>query len=46
VLGVNKIVITGHGISHARAFDNMIQLAKKMHEENLIDKIRNAFINI
>ena len=44
VLGVNKPVIIGHGISHAQAFDNMIQLAKKMQDEELIDKIRNAFL--
>ena len=44
VLGVNKPVIIGHGISHAQAFDNMIQMAKKMHDEELIDKIRNAFV--
>jgi glycerol-3-phosphate acyltransferase PlsX len=44
VLGVNKPVIIGHGISHAQAFDNMIQMAKKMHEEALIDKITNAFL--
>ena len=44
VLGVNKPVIIGHGISHAQAFDNMIQMAKKMHEEALTDKIRNAFL--
>ncbi len=43
VLGVNKAVIIGHGISHARAFDNMIQMAKKMYDEKLIDKIKNAF---
>jgi phosphate acyltransferase len=44
VLGVNKPVIIGHGISHAQAFGNMIQMAKKMIGENLIDKIRNAFV--
>jgi phosphate acyltransferase len=44
VLGVNKPVIIGHGISHAQAFPNMIQLAKKMHDEELINKIRNAFV--
>lgn len=43
VLGVNKPVIIGHGISHAPAFDNMIQMAKKMHDENLIEKIRSSF---
>jgi glycerol-3-phosphate acyltransferase PlsX len=44
VLGVNKPVIIGHGISHAQAFDNMIRMAKKMQDEELIHKIRNAFI--
>ena len=44
VLGVNKPVIIGHGISHAQAFDNMIHMAKKMLDENLVDKIRNAFV--
>ncbi len=43
VLGVNKPVIIGHGISHAKAFDNMIRIAKKMLDENLIDKMRNSF---
>lgn len=43
VLGVNKPVIIGHGISHAKAFDNMIRMAKKMLDENLIDKMRNSF---
>ncbi|MEO8414215.1 MAG: phosphate acyltransferase PlsX [Ginsengibacter sp.] len=45
VLGVNKPVIIGHGISHAPAFDNMIKMAKKMHDENLIEKIRSSFAN-
>ena len=44
VLGVNKPVIIGHGISHAKAFDNMIRMAKKMQDEELIDKIRSAFV--
>jgi glycerol-3-phosphate acyltransferase PlsX len=43
VLGVNKPVIIGHGISHALAFENMIQIAKKMIEQNLIEKIRSSF---
>jgi glycerol-3-phosphate acyltransferase PlsX len=43
VLGVNKPVIIGHGISHAKAFDNMIKIAKKMLDENLIDKMRRSF---
>ena len=43
VLGVNKPVIIGHGISHALAFENMIQIAKKMIDQNLTDKIRSSF---
>ena len=43
VLGVNKPVIIGHGISHAKAFDNMIKIAKKMLDEDLIDKMRSSF---
>jgi glycerol-3-phosphate acyltransferase PlsX len=43
VLGVNKPVIIGHGISHAKAFENMILIAKKMHEEDLTSKIRSSF---
>ncbi len=43
VLGVNKPVIIGHGISHAQAFANMIEMAKKMDEADLIGKIRNSF---
>jgi phosphate acyltransferase len=43
VLGVNKPVIIGHGISHAKAFYNMIKIAKKMIDENLIDKMRSSF---
>ena len=43
VLGVNKPVIIGHGISHAKAFDNMIKIAKKMLDENLIEKMRSSF---
>jgi phosphate acyltransferase len=43
VLGVNKPVIIGHGISHSKAFDNMIKIAKKMLDEDLIDKMRSSF---
>ena len=43
VLGVNRPVIIGHGISHALAFVNMIEMAKKMYDEKLTDKIRNSF---
>ena len=40
VLGVNKPVIIGHGISHAKAFKNMIEIAQKMIEKDMIGKIR------
>ncbi len=43
VLGVNKPVIIGHGISHASAFANMISMAKKMNDAKLIERIRNSF---
>ena len=43
VLGVNAPVIIGHGISHAKAFDSMINMAKKMLNENLIGKMKNSF---
>ena len=43
ILGVNKPVIIGHGISHAVAFSNMILMAEKMIINNLVGKIREAF---
>ncbi|HRP32408.1 MAG TPA: phosphate acyltransferase PlsX [Agriterribacter sp.] len=43
VLGVNKPVVIGHGISHGPAFKNMILMAQKMIETNLIEKITNSF---
>jgi glycerol-3-phosphate acyltransferase PlsX len=43
VLGVNKPVIIGHGISNAVAFDNMIQLAEKMVDSDLCGKIKASF---
>lgn len=42
VLGVAKPVIIGHGISHAASFKNMIQLAEKMIEKDLLGKITEA----
>ena len=44
VLGVNKPVIIGHGISHASAFNNMILMAKKMIENNFIEKIKTNLV--
>ncbi len=43
VLGVNKPVIIGHGISHAIAFKNMILMAEKMIEKDLTGKIKTTF---
>ena len=45
VLGVSKPVIIGHGISHAKAFANMIRLAEKMIESDLMKKMGEAFAN-
>ena len=42
VLGVNKPVIIGHGISHAVAFKNMILMAEKMLQRDLTGKIRKS----
>ncbi|MBI1344510.1 MAG: phosphate acyltransferase PlsX [Terrimonas sp.] len=41
VLGVSKPVIIGHGISGATAFKNMILLAEKMIEKDLMGKMRD-----
>ncbi len=43
VLGIYKPVIIGHGISHAIAFQNMINIAGKMLETDLTGKIKNSF---
>lgn len=43
VLGVNKPVIIGHGISTSGAFNNMILMAKKMIEQDFIEKIKSNF---
>jgi len=40
VLGVAKPVIIGHGISGARAFKNMIVVARKMIESKVLDRIK------
>jgi glycerol-3-phosphate acyltransferase PlsX len=41
VLGVNKPVIIGHGISHAKAFKNMITMAEKMVERDVVGIIKS-----
>ncbi|MEO6948467.1 MAG: phosphate acyltransferase PlsX [Ginsengibacter sp.] len=43
VLGVNKPVIIGHGISGGKAFCNMIKMAVKMINIDFIEKIRMNF---
>jgi glycerol-3-phosphate acyltransferase PlsX len=43
VLGVTKPVIIGHGISHARAFKNMISLGEKMIATDLSGKMKASF---
>lgn len=43
VLGVSKPVIIGHGISHARAFSNMIALSCKMIETDFTGIMKASF---
>lgn len=43
VLGVAKPVITGHGISKAPVFTNMILLAEKIILSNVIDETVASF---
>jgi glycerol-3-phosphate acyltransferase PlsX len=43
VLGVNKPVVIGHGISHAKSFKNMLILAQTMIEKDLMGKIKERF---
>ena len=40
VLGVSKPVIIGHGISKAKAFKNMIRVAHKMIEKDVLGKMK------
>jgi glycerol-3-phosphate acyltransferase PlsX len=44
VLGVAKPVIIGHGISHGKAFKNMIVLAEKIISTDLLSKMKTSFI--
>src|SRR6185312_5177735 len=43
LLGVDKPVIIGHGISHGKAFLNMLKLAQKMLETDLLAKMKESF---
>ena len=45
VLGVSKPVIIGHGISHAKAFSNMIRLAEKMIATDLMGKMKEEMVS-
>ncbi|RYY11068.1 MAG: phosphate acyltransferase, partial [Chitinophagaceae bacterium] len=45
VLGVAKPVIIGHGISHGKAFNNMIKLAQKMIGIDLTGKMKESFLS-
>lgn len=44
VLGVAKPVIIGHGISHATAFKNMIRIAQRMIDTDLLAKMKDSFV--
>jgi len=41
VLGVSKPVVIGHGISKATAFKNMIRVAQKMIEKDVLGKMKD-----
>lgn len=43
VLGISKPVIIGHGISHDKAFKNMLALAARMIEADLMTKMTASF---
>ncbi len=43
ILGINSPVIIGHGISHALAFKNMIDVAKRIVKADLIHTFKNSF---
>ncbi len=44
VLGVAKPVIIGHGISHSTAFKNMIRIAERMLQTDLMGKMKDSFL--
>ncbi|MCH5597664.1 phosphate acyltransferase PlsX [Niabella ginsengisoli] len=46
VLGVEKPVIIGHGISHATAFSNMVDVAVKMVNTDVLGKVKEAIQKI
>ena len=44
VLGISKPVIIGHGISKGKAFKNMILLAQKMIEKDIMKKLQAELV--
>jgi glycerol-3-phosphate acyltransferase PlsX len=44
LLGITKPVIIGHGISHGKSFMNMLKLAQKMLETDLLGKMKESFV--
>lgn len=44
VLGISKPVIIGHGISKGKAFKNMISLAEKMIEKDVMQKLQAELV--
>ena len=45
VLGIAKPVIIGHGISKGKAFKNMLALAQKMIEKDIMQKLQTELVN-
>jgi phosphate acyltransferase len=45
LLGVTKPVIIGHGISRGKSFLNMLKLAQKMIETDLLGKMKESFLS-
>lgn len=43
ILGVNKNIVIGHGISNDKAIKNMILLTKEVVDANLSEKIKEVF---
>ncbi len=43
ILGVNAPVVIGHGISHALAFKNMIDVTRKIVSSNLVGAFKSHF---
>jgi glycerol-3-phosphate acyltransferase PlsX len=44
VLGISKPVVIGHGISKGKAFKNMILLAQKMIEKDVMQKLQTELM--